>query len=117
MAVPPSAMPKKRAKSAISLKSFASEMEGTTGIATAMDILTRMGDAVRATGEKVDMSRNLGHFSDWLFESRARGGRLETEKLEAFEALIQLLDEESALPLSEHDRKRIRDDLRACADR
>lgn len=96
----------------IPLKPYAQAIEGCGSITEAFAVLERLLDAVRATPHPQDLSRNLGHFSDWLYEVRQKGLTLVEPPFGRCLEIIDELSVRSSTPPGSDDIARIRADLR-----
>jgi hypothetical protein len=108
-------MTKRRAKASdgLSLKSYAAAIEECSAIGDAIAVMERLLVAIRASSEPRDLSRNLGHFSDWLYEAREKNRTFTEPPLASALSTIDALSEASTEPPAPTDLARIREDLAA----
>ncbi|AKF11621.1 hypothetical protein [Sandaracinus amylolyticus] len=95
----------------VRLKSYAAAIEECSAIPDALAVLERLLTALRAEPQPRDLSGNIGHFSDWLYEARQKGSTFSEPSLERALAMIDALSEASSAPPASSDLARIRDDL------
>jgi hypothetical protein len=108
-------MTKRRAKASdgLSLKSYAAAIEECLEVGDAIAVMERLRVALRAASERRDLSGNIGHFSDWLYEARQKGRTFSEPSLASALEIIDALTKESTAPPAPADLARIREDLTA----
>jgi hypothetical protein len=100
-----------KASDGLSLKSYAAAIEECSAIGDAIAVMERLLVAIRAAPEPRDLSGNLGHFSDWLYEACRRDGTFTEPTLASALATLDALSEASSKPPSPSDLARIRENL------
>ena len=107
-------MTKKRgakASDGLSLKSYAAAIEECSAIGDAIAVMERLLVAIRAAPEPRDLSGNLGHFADWLYEARRKDRTFTEPTLASAFSTIDALSAASSKPPAPSDLARIREDL------